>query len=133
MSSIGDLNGVLTRATVLTANARSANVTTATGGVSVDLKDFIGSVAVVYDAGAITNGDSNSTFTIRLQHSDEANANFVNINTNITLTNAASAGQVGLHTRSLNRYLAVVGNVAGANTPVFPCSVQLVGFKQITA
>lgn len=133
MSTIGDLNGTLTRVTVLTANSRNANVTTATGGVSVDLKDFIGSVQVVYDAGAITNGDSDSTFTIRLQHSDSQNASFVNLNSNITLTNVASAGQIGLNTRSMNRYLAVVGNVAGANTPVFPCSVQLVGFKQITA
>ena len=133
MSTIGDLNGTLTRVTVLTANARNANVATTSGGLSVDLKDFIGSAAVLYDAGAITNGDNNSTYTIRLQDSNEANANFTDINSNISLTNVASSGQIGLDTRARKRYLAVVANVTGANTPVFPCSVQLVGFKQITA
>jgi hypothetical protein len=127
MSSFAGQVESLTSVTLLANAARAANV----AGSLVDIKDFVGKVRVIQDAGAITAGDDNSTFTVYIQHCDDTNTSNV-VNANITLTAASNAASVvteDLDTRALKRYVRAVGNIAGGNSPSFPLGITLTGYK----
>lgn len=109
---------------VLAPASRTSNV----NGSAVDLRAYTGVVQVITHSGDITAGDNNSTFTIALLESDDTNiSNASAIGTNIGLTNVGTLNTVGLDTRGTKRYLFAQGNIAGGNSPAFPCSVAVAG------
>ena len=127
-SFAGQTEGLTTVALLANA-ARTANV----AGSLVDIRDFIGKVRVVQDAGDTTAGDDNSTYTVYIQHSDDNNASNA-VNANITLTaatNVASVVTEDIDTRAVKRYVRAVGNIAGGNSPSFPIGITLSGYKEI--
>lgn len=123
----GQVEG-LTTVSLLANAARTANV----AGSGVDIKDFVGKVRVIQDAGAITAGDDNSTYTVYIQHSDDDNAsNYVNANITLTAaSNVASVVTEDIDTRAVKRWIRPVGNIAGGNSPSFPIGITLSGYKE---
>lgn len=126
----GQIDG-LTTVSLLENAARTANATL----TLVDIKDFIGTVRLIQDAGDEDSGtgDDNSTYTVHVQHSDDNNTSNA-VNANITLTaatNVASVVTQDIETRALKRYVGVVGTIAGGNSPSFPIGVTLTGYKQV--
>lgn len=129
MPSFSAQVGSLTTVSLLPNAARAANVA---GGL-VDIQDFVGKLRLIQDAGDATAGDDNSTFTVYLQHSDTNNASNV-VNANVTLTAASNVASVvtqDVETRDLKRYVRLVGNIAGGNSPSFPFGVTASGYKEI--
>lgn len=127
-SFAGQIDG-LTTVTLLANAARTANV----AGTLVDIKDFVGKIRVIQDAGAITAGDANSTYTVHIEHSDDSNASNA-VDANITLTAASNAASVvvsDVDTRAVKRYVRAVGNIAGGNSPSFPIGLTISGYKEI--
>lgn len=119
----------MTTVSLLANAARTANV----AGSLVDIKDFVGKLRVIQDAGAITAGDNNSTYTVYIQHADDNNASNA-VNANITLTAASNVASVvtsDVDTRALKRYIRVVGNIAGGNSPSFPIGITASGYKEV--
>lgn len=119
-----DIANALTSATLFASASRTANANSS----SVDLKEYDGRLLVLAEGGDITAGDNNSTYVISLLSSDTDNiSNATAANLNVTLTNAASQQTVGVDTRAVKRYLFGQGNISGANSPAFPCSVSVIG------
>lgn len=105
------------------AIAASAN------GTGVDVKDFIGNLQILLDAGAGTG--TTPTLDIKLQDSPD-NTTFADLagKAFTQVTTVASRQQMVLDTNACNRYVRAVATVGGT-TPSFPISVQAVGVKQV--
>lgn len=107
----------------------AAAVTATANGTAVDIKDFIGNLQVLLDAGAGTG--TTPTLDIKLQDSPD-NVTFTDIagKSFTQVTAAASRQQMVLNTDACARYVRAVATLGGA-TPSFPVSVQAVGVKQV--
>jgi hypothetical protein len=105
-------------------------LTATANGAGVDMKDFVGTVAVILDSAAgtgttpanttkIQDSDDNSTFA------DVAGAAFAQV------TNAGVSQQrIGLNVDSVRRYIRTVDTISGT-TPSFTRSVNVLGRKQV--
>lgn len=116
----------LTATQVLPASSRTANA----NGTAVDLRAYDGKVAIVVDAGDITSGADDSTYTIALLTGDDtniSNASAATLNTSVGLTNVASLTVASVDTRLAGRYLFAQANITGASSPAFPCSAVAIG------
>ena len=107
----------------------AAAVTATANGTAVDIKDFIGNLQVLLDAGAGTG--TTPTLDIKLQDSPD-NVTFTDIagKSFTQVTAAASRQQMVLNTDACARYVRAVATLGGS-TPSFPVSVQAVGVKQV--
>lgn len=121
----------LTFATLFAAKSQTNN----TGSGSVDLKDFVGKVAVDIAIGAPTAGDAaDRAISILLKSSATDNvSNATNITgvSAINTTNNANQSVVQIDTRVALRYLFAVPTVSGTNSPAYPLSVRVIGKKQV--
>lgn len=127
MGAIAQLNQLST-VELLKASSRTANV----NGTGLDITDYQGAVRLVQASGNITAGDNNSTYTFTIQDSAD-NSTYANVS-GYPLTAASNQGtvvSVDIPTRVLRRYIRVQGNIAGGNSPAFPISVTLTGYKQV--
>lgn len=109
--------------------ARAANLAV----TGVDVTDYVGTIRITAASGNITAGDADSTYTTVVQTSAESGANYTNLASPYTLTAASNAGSVvsvDIPTRALKRYVRTVSNIAGANSPSFPFSITLTGYRQ---
>jgi len=101
----------------------------------IDTQQYIGSMAVVLNAGAKTAGDAgDTTLNVRLMHSAESNgANATNCNINFTqVTTTNSLQTVAYNPREFSgRYLKAVGVIAGTNSPAFPVGISILGTKKL--
>ena len=109
----------------------TANVTNLDG---VDIRDYKGKLQVVLTAGAATNDDQSAA--VKLQHSDEANANFVDFDPAVTFTSIAANGgaaleSIALDTRVAKRY--VRAHVTAASGDGRPVAVIGTGIKRVTS
>jgi FlaG/FlaF family flagellin (archaellin) len=104
----------------------NANVT------NIDLRDYIGSVDVVFNIGVGTG--TSPTYDAYLQSGSESNgANATNIS-GASITQAANANsfqQISVDTKAVGRYLKVVQTVGGSGTPLMPAGIVLIGTKQV--
>lgn len=121
----------LTVERMLIASSRTANVNSAT----ITVTDYVGAVRIIQASGNITAGDNDSTYTAVVQHSDADTATlFTNVDvTNYAISAATNQGSVVAVTipkRALKTYVRVMCNITGANSPAFPYSVTLEGYKQ---
>jgi hypothetical protein len=109
------------------AFAANANVT------GVDLKDYVGNVAIVFNIGASTAG-TNPTYDAALQSgaaSDGSDAAAFSPAVAITQATAASHQVLSVDTRKAGRYLKIVQTIGGTSSPSFPVSISIVGRKQV--
>lgn len=107
------------------AIAASAN------GAGVDIKDYVGTLQILLDAGAATAGTL-PTLDVKIQDSPD-NTNFTDIagKAFTQVTTVASRQQLVLDTNAVGRYIRAVSTVGGTASPSFPISVQGVGIKQV--
>jgi len=118
-----------TVASVIPAKSQANN----TGAGGVDLKDFIGRVAVIVDIGAKTAGDADGAISVKVATSNDNNiSNAVDYGTATVATNNATAktGVISVDTRNALRYLFAIPTITGTNSPAYPLSVVAVGTKQ---
>lgn len=107
------------------AFAANANIT------AIDLSTYVGSVALVVNAGAATAGSS-PTLDIYLQSGSESNgANATNLNVSATQVTATNSHQVlTVDTRAAGKYLKIVKVIGGTSSPSFPLGLTIVGQKR---
>ena len=106
--------------------AASANID------GVDLKDYVGKVALVVNVGVAHAGTS-PTYDLYVQSSVNANGTGP-VNANVTLTQVANTNSfqvLEIDTRSVRRYLRLVQTIGGSSSQNFPVSMALVGTKQV--
>lgn len=119
-----------TFAVMLPSSSQTANFNSSV----IDLKDYVGRVAVILNAGGKTAGDAgDTTLDVRLYDGSESNgANATILNINATQVTTANSHQVlEVDTRSTARYLKAVCTIAGTNSPAFPVSMTVVGTKNL--
>ncbi len=98
----------------------------------VDLRDYVGKVALVVNVGVAHAGTS-PTYDLYVQSSVNANGTGP-VNANVTLTQVANTNSfqvLEIDTRSVRRYLRLVQTIGGSSSPNFPVSIALVGTKQV--
>lgn len=104
-------------------------LTASANETGVDVKDFIGTAAVILDAAAGTG--TTPTDAIKLQSSPD-NATWTDVagGAFTGLTTVASQQRLNVNIDANDRYLRVVDTIAGT-TPSYTRSVNLVGRKQV--
>lgn len=98
----------------------------------VDLRDYVGKVALVVNVGVAHAGTS-PTYDLYVQSSVNANGTGP-VNANVTLTQVANTNSfqvLEIDTRAVRRYLRLVQTIGGSSSPNFPVSIALVGTKQV--
>ncbi len=126
-----DPKNQFTYTTVIAPKAQTNN----TGNGGLDLRGYIGSLAIVVGIGAKTIGDADGTITVRVTTSTTNNiSNGVNYGTaTVSTTNATAVlGQISVDVRdATGPYLFAVPAITGTNSPSYPLSVVAVGMKQV--
>lgn len=125
-----DPKNQLTVAAVIPAKSQTNN----TGNGGVDLKDYIGRVAVRVDIGVKSTGDSDGAIAVRVTTSatnNISNATNYGSSTVSTTNNTSAVGEISVDTRDALRYLFAVPAITGTNSPAYPLSVTLAGTKQV--
>lgn len=125
-----DLKNSLTFSAVFGPKAQANN----TGGGGLNLRGYLGKVAVVVTIGTKTIGDNDGTISVLLQTSATNNiSNAVNYGTSTvnTSNNASATGVINVDTRDALQYLFAVPTVAGTNSPSYPLAVVAVGKLQV--
>lgn len=132
----------LTFATLFASKSQATNNTASS---SLDMRGYVGVIALRVNFGVKTAGDNDGTVTVFLQASaDNTAANATNLGTtngifgssvNVTTSNnTAASGTLGVDTRELGstlRYLFARIVLTGTNSPAYPVSCDSVGTKQV--
>lgn len=132
----------LTFATLFASKSQATNNTASS---SLDMRGYVGVIALRVNIGVKTAGDNDGTVTVILQASaDNTAANATNLGTSngifgsaanvATTNNTAASGTMGVDTRELGsglRYLFARIILTGTNSPAYPVSVEAVGTKQV--
>jgi hypothetical protein len=122
----------MTITSLLTAKSHATNNV---GSSGLDIKDYIGQMAVRVNVGVKTAGDNDGTVTVQVKAcATNALASATNITTSTsavtTTNNTAASGTIVVDTRAEYRYLFVLVTLAGTNSPAYPVSVEAIGWKQ---
>jgi len=134
-----DLVGSLTR---IVAPAKSQTNNTGAFLFDAEAQNFVGIVAVNFNIGVKTAGDSDAVIALRVLHSATNNisnavnytppvastANAVNVSTS---NNTAGSGTLGVDTRSANRYIFYGVALTGTNSLAYPIAVSATGQKKV--
>lgn len=122
----------LTHATLVTTAAHATNNAASAG---LDLKDYVGSIAVRVNIGVKTAGDNDGAITVKLQsaaNNTAAEATDITAAGNVATTNnTAASGTLSVDTRACHRYLFSRVILAGTNSPSYPLAISTVGRKQV--
>lgn len=123
----------LTFSTLLASKSQATNNTASTG---IDIRDYIGPIAVRVNIGIKTAGDNDGAVTVQIKSSaDNAITNAVNITTATnavsTTNNTAAQGTITVDTRATHRYLFALITLSGTNSPAYPVAAEVVGCKQV--
>jgi len=101
----------------------------------IDTQQYVGTCAVILNAGAKTAGDAgDTTLDVRLYGSAESNgANAVILNNNFAQVTTTNSHQIIQHDprASSYQYLKAVAIIAGTNSPSFPVSMTFLGTKKL--
>ncbi len=129
MSFISDPKNNLTISNIRTsaAFASSADIT------GIDLRGYIGNVAITFNIGAATAG-TNPTYDAALQSGDASNgsdAAAFSPAVAITQATGASLQTVLVDTRKAGSYLKIVQTLGGTSSPSFPVGITMTGTKQV--
>lgn len=121
--------------TYTTLLASKSHATNNVGSAGLDIKDYIGTMAVRVNIGVKTAGDNDGAVTVQIKASaTNALANATNITTATnavsTTNNTAATGTIQVDTRSEYRYLFALVTLSGTNSPAYPVSVEAIGWKQ---
>ena len=122
-----DTYGHTTAARLLSAGTYSTSPAIGTG---VDIRDYVGQVAVTVDAGAAMAGGA-ATFDLRLESSGTLNGVYSGVTSSGTYTQITGAGGIQtlpIDTQKHQRYLRAFATIGGSGR--FPVSVTLTGQKQ---
>lgn len=128
---MSDPKNDLTFATLRTAAAHATN-NAATAGL--DIRDYVGNIAVRVNIGVKTAGDNDGAITITLQsaaNNTAAEATNLSVGNVATTNNTAISGTLSVDTRAAYRYLFARVVIAGTNSPSYPVAIETVGLKQV--
>ena len=115
------------------ALAPMANILTTANGTGVDVRDFVGQIAVLLSA--VNVAGTSPTLVVKVQDSAD-NSSFADIAgavfTTVTEagTKAPTLEKITLNVDGARRYLRVVKTVGGSASPEFSLSCTAVGLKQ---
>lgn len=116
------------------ANVRASAAFAANANVTgIDLRDYIGDVAIVFNIGASTAGSS-PTYDAAIQSGDASDGSDAAAFTSaiaITQATGASFQVLRVDTRLAKRYLKIVQTIGGTSSPSFPVGIAIVGRKQV--
>lgn len=119
-----DLKNELSFATISDIAARTSTVTTS----AVDLKEYLGKIAVIQQVGTVSG--TSPTLDGKIQDSADGSTGWTDISVTATQVTASNSQQVlSVDTRVARRYIRYVGTIAGT-TPSFTMGIVLVGQKQ---
>ncbi|MFM5429417.1 hypothetical protein ACET9I_01295 [Aeromonas veronii] len=109
--------------------AVSASITATGNGVAVNVSDFQGICQIIMNSGP-TNAGTN---TVKLQHSDDGAANWVDVPNGAfpAVGTTAAAPSITMNSDALKKFVRVVDTLAGGANAVVR-GVSLVGRKQYT-
>lgn len=113
--------------------APMANILTTANGTGVDVRDFVGQIAVLLSA--VNVAGTSPTLAVKLQSSAD-NSTFADIAgavfTTVTEagTKAPTLEKITVNVDAASRYLRVVKTVGGTSSPEFSLSCTAVGVKQ---
>lgn len=115
------------------ALAPMANILTTANGTGVDVRDFVGQIAVLLSA--VNVAGTSPTLAVKLQSSadnstyaDVAGAVFTTVTE--AGTKAPTLEKITVNVDAASRYLRVVKTVGGTSSPEFSLSCTAVGVKQ---
>lgn len=108
----------------------AATVTSTSTSAGVDIRDYIGRMAILLSCGAATAGTA-PTVTVKIQGSPD-NSTFTDITGAVftAVTTVASFQQIALDVDSAPRYIRAVATVGGTDTPTFAYAVMGYGAKK---
>lgn len=117
--------GYLPSISLIAAQAIAATA----NGTGVDIKDYVGTMQLLLDAGTATG--TTPTLDVKIQDSDD-NSTFADVTGKAftQVTTVASRQQMVIDTNAVRRYIRAVSTLTGT-TPVYPVSLQGVGVKQV--
>ena len=115
--------------------ASKSHATNNVGSTGIDIKDYIGTLAVRINIGVKTAGDNDGAVTVQVKASaTNALAAVTNITTATnavsTTNNTAATGTIQVDSRAEFRYLFVLVTLSGTNSPAYPISVEAAGRTQ---
>ena len=118
--------------------APSKSQTNNTGAFLADLSNYQAPVAVAFNIGVKTAGDSDGAITFRLMTSATNNiSNATNYTPGVgaatvaTTNNTAATGVLLVNPRDANQYLFYGVGVSGTNSPAYPQAVSVAGTKKV--
>jgi hypothetical protein len=111
-----------------------AEVSSDGNGTGVDTQQLSGEIAVIVDSSAATNGTS-PTLDLSLEHSDSLGSGYAAISgaAFAQITDSASVQKMSLNKDELKRYVRIVKDIGGTDSPKFLVSAKLVGVKKYPA
>lgn len=119
----------LDAATVIEALANAVRTATVNGS-AIDVKDFDKRIGFILSSAIMTAGD---TLDVKIQQSTDGSTGWTDV-TGATFTQVTAAADafetIFVDTEATQRYLRVVGTIAGASPSVAFC-VSLFGNKQV--
>ena len=129
---IKDPAGAHTFTTVLAAKSHATNNIGSTG---VDIRQYVGRIAVRVNIGVKTAGDNDGAVTVTVKAAanntlSEATA-ISGTNTVATTNNTAASGTITFDRRAEYRYLFALVTLSGTNSPAYPVAVEAVGTLQV--
>lgn len=114
---------------LLALHPTAARTATA-NGTGIDIRDYVGELAVVLDSAAGTG--TSPTMDVKLQDSDAVGGTYTDIAgaTFTQVVGAAAAQKIALKVDNINRFIRAVATIGGT-TPSFTFSVNALGVKQV--
>ena len=99
----------------------------------IDLRDYIGNVAVIFNVGQAWAGTSPTYDAYLRSGSSSDGTNASNLNISLTqVANTNSLQVLSVDTRTAGRYLNIVQTIGGSSSPNFAVGIQQVGQKTST-
>ena len=123
-----NLDGTTTLVALGPAGRRTSTLT----GAAFDVRDYIGTGAIVQQASAAVAGTA-PTLNGKIQDSADGSTGWADVAGAVfaEVTDAAANEKIGIAFNAVKRYLRYVGTIAGTDTPTFDFACALIGRKQI--
>lgn len=113
--------------------ASKSHATNNVGSSGLDIRQYVGRLAVHVNIGVKTAGDNDGAVTVQVKASqDNTIANATNIvgatpSAVSTTNNTAASGAIVFDTRAEYRYLHALVTLSGTNSPAYPVAVAVAG------
>jgi hypothetical protein len=111
-----------------------AAVTSDGNGSAVDLQGLTGEIAVILDVSAPVAGTT-PTMDVKLQHSVDGSTSWADVTGGgfAQVSDTASVQKISLNKDELRRYVRIVKDISGTDSPQYLMSAKIVGLLKYPA